>query len=139
MVDDAIVVIENTHRMLHEHPNLSTPKAAKFAAGEVFVPVLAGTLTTVAPFVPLLFWPGIVGSFMYYLPVTLDYHADVVAGRGLHHEPGVCRELHAARRAFQADEHSRPSSPAASCIAMGVLAADCRYRLRGAARPSWAT
>jgi multidrug efflux pump len=71
VVDDAIVVIENTHRLLHEHPNLSTPKAAKFAAGEVFVPVLAGTLTTVAPFVPLMFWPGIVGSFMYYLPVTL--------------------------------------------------------------------
>ncbi|PJJ48667.1 efflux RND transporter permease subunit [Hymenobacter chitinivorans] len=71
VVDDAIVVIENTHRLLHEHPDLSTPNAAKFAAGEVFVPVLAGTLTTVAPFVPLLFWPGIVGSFMYYLPVTL--------------------------------------------------------------------
>jgi len=71
VVDDAIVVIENTHRLLHEHPKLSTPKAAKFAAGEVFVPVLAGTLTTVAPFVPLLFWPGIVGSFMFYLPVTL--------------------------------------------------------------------
>ena len=71
VVDDAIVVIENTHRLLHEHPNLSTPQAAKFAAGEVFIPVLAGTLTTVAPFVPLLFWPGIVGSFMYYLPVTL--------------------------------------------------------------------
>ncbi|MGI4869763.1 MAG: efflux RND transporter permease subunit [Janthinobacterium lividum] len=71
VVDDAIVVIENTHRLLHEHPDLSTPKAAKFAAGEVFVPVLAGTLTTVAPFVPLMFWPGIVGSFMFYLPVTL--------------------------------------------------------------------
>ncbi|MBD2770357.1 efflux RND transporter permease subunit [Hymenobacter sp. BT664] len=71
VVDDAIVVIENTHRILHEHPQLTTAKAAKFAAGEVFVPVLAGTLTTVAPFVPLLFWPGIVGSFMYYLPVTL--------------------------------------------------------------------
>jgi multidrug efflux pump subunit AcrB len=71
VVDDAIVVIENTHRLLHEHPKLTTPKAAKFAAGEVFVPVLAGTLTTVAPFVPLLFWPGIVGSFMFYLPVTL--------------------------------------------------------------------
>ena len=71
VVDDAIVVIENTHRLLHEHPELTTAKAAKYAAGEVFVPVLAGTLTTVAPFVPLLFWPGIVGSFMFYLPVTL--------------------------------------------------------------------
>ena len=35
------------------------------------MPVLAGTLTTVAPFIPLMFWPGIVGKFMYYLPVTL--------------------------------------------------------------------
>jgi multidrug efflux pump len=71
VVDDAIVVIENTHRLLHEHPSLTTAKAAKYAAGEVFIPVLAGTLTTVAPFVPLMFWPGIVGSFMFYLPVTL--------------------------------------------------------------------
>jgi multidrug efflux pump len=71
VVDDAIVVIENTHRILHEHPQYSTPKAAKFAAGEVFIPVLAGTLTTIAPFVPLAFWPGIIGKFMYYLPITL--------------------------------------------------------------------
>ncbi len=71
VVDDAIVVIENTHRLLHEHPELTTAQAAKYAAGEVFIPVLAGTLTTVAPFVPLMFWPGIVGSFMFYLPVTL--------------------------------------------------------------------
>jgi multidrug efflux pump len=71
VVDDAIVVIENTHRLLHEHPNLTTGQAAKYAAGEVFIPVLAGTLTTVAPFVPLMFWPGIVGSFMFYLPVTV--------------------------------------------------------------------
>jgi multidrug efflux pump subunit AcrB len=41
------------------------------AAGEVFMPVLAGTLTTVAPFMPLAFWDGIVGKFMYFLPVTL--------------------------------------------------------------------
>jgi multidrug efflux pump len=71
VVDDAIVVIENTHRLLHDHPHLTTTQAAKLAAGEVFIPVLAGTLTTVAPFVPLMFWPGIVGSFMFYLPVTL--------------------------------------------------------------------
>lgn len=70
VVDDAIVVIENTHRIHHQqHWNIF--KSAKAAAGEVFVPVLAGTLTTVAPFVPLLFWPGIVGEFMYFLPVTL--------------------------------------------------------------------
>ncbi|HRH33420.1 MAG TPA: efflux RND transporter permease subunit [Catalimonadaceae bacterium] len=71
VVDDAIVVIENTHRILHQNKNLTVLQAAKMAAGEVFLPVLAGTLTSVAPFFPLLFWPGIVGEFMKYLPVTL--------------------------------------------------------------------
>ena len=71
VVDDAIVVIENTHRILHDHEELTITQAAKMAAGEVFLPVLSGTLTNVAPFFPLLFWPGIVGEFMKYLPVTL--------------------------------------------------------------------
>ncbi len=70
VVDDAIVVIENTHRIFNQS-NVGIVKAAKLAAGEVFVPVLAGTLTTVAPFLPLAFWPGIVGKFMFYLPITL--------------------------------------------------------------------
>ncbi|HSN49634.1 MAG TPA: efflux RND transporter permease subunit, partial [Bacteroidales bacterium] len=69
IVDDAIVVIENTHRTHREDPNIVT--AAKHAAGEVFLPILSGTLTTLAPFFPLAFWPGIVGKFMHYLPVTL--------------------------------------------------------------------
>ncbi|AKD02620.1 efflux RND transporter permease subunit [Pontibacter korlensis] len=70
VVDDAIVVIENTHR-IYQTTNLNIVKSAKAAAGEVFVPVLAGTLTTVAPFLPLAFWPGIVGKFMFFLPITL--------------------------------------------------------------------
>jgi multidrug efflux pump subunit AcrB len=71
VVDDAIVVIENTHRLFHNHPEWGITKSAKMAAGEVFVPVLSGTLTTIAPFFPLLFWPGLIGEFMKYLPVTL--------------------------------------------------------------------
>src|SRR4028119_2517434 len=43
------------------------------AAGEVFIPVLAGTITTLAPFLPLLFWPGIIGKFMIYLPTMLIF------------------------------------------------------------------
>src|SRR5688572_773380 len=70
VVDDAIVVIENTHRIHHQF-HWPIVKSAKAAAGEVFVPVLAGTLTTVAPFIPLAFWPGIIGKFMFYLPITL--------------------------------------------------------------------
>ncbi|MFN3940079.1 MAG: efflux RND transporter permease subunit, partial [Chitinophagales bacterium] len=70
VVDDAIVVIENTHRIF-ANGKVPIRIAAKRAAGEVFVPVLAGTLTTLAPFFPLLFWPGIIGSFMRFLPITL--------------------------------------------------------------------
>ena len=70
VVDDAIVVIENTHRIFN-NGKVPIVKAAKMAAGEVFLPVLSGTLTTLAPFVPLLFWPGVIGKFMFFLPVTL--------------------------------------------------------------------
>ena len=70
VVDDAIVVIENTHRIFN-NGKVPIVKAAKMAAGEVFMPVLSGTLTTLAPFVPLLFWPGVIGKFMFFLPVTL--------------------------------------------------------------------
>lgn len=70
VVDDAIVVVENTHRIF-DNGKVPIVKAAKTATGEVFLPVLSGTLTTLAPFFPLLFWPGIIGEFMYFLPVTL--------------------------------------------------------------------
>ncbi|HCC28650.1 MAG TPA: copper transporter [Marinilabiliales bacterium] len=70
VVDDAIVVIENTHR-IYMKGGMDIVTAAKFAAGEVFVPILAGTLTTLAPFFPLAFWPGVVGSFMKFIPITI--------------------------------------------------------------------
>ncbi len=70
LVDDAIVVIENTYR--HQQEYGETPiQAAKAAAGEVFVPVLTSTVTTLCAFLPLMFWPGIVGDFMKYFPITL--------------------------------------------------------------------
>ncbi len=70
VVDDAIVVIENTHR-IHKKTKMDITSSAKSAAGEVFLPILSGTLTTLAPFFPLAFWPGVVGSFMVFIPVTL--------------------------------------------------------------------
>lgn len=70
IVDDAIVVIENTHR-IYNNGRVKIQRAAKEAAGEVFIPVLAGTLTTLAPFFPLLLWKGIIGKFMIYLPTML--------------------------------------------------------------------
>ncbi|MFN7313864.1 MAG: efflux RND transporter permease subunit [Bacteroidota bacterium] len=70
VVDDAIVVIENTHRIFG-NGKMPIKKAAKLAAGEVFLPVLSGTMTTLAPFIPLAFWQGVIGKFMFFLPVTL--------------------------------------------------------------------
>ncbi len=70
VVDDAIVVIENTHRIFN-NGKVNIVKAAKMATGEVFLPVLSGTLTTLAPFIPLAFWKGIIGKFMFFLPITL--------------------------------------------------------------------
>ncbi|MBM3448331.1 MAG: efflux RND transporter permease subunit [Bacteroidetes bacterium] len=70
VVDDAIVVIENTHR-IYDNGKVPIKIAAKKAAGEIFLPVLSGTATTLAPFVPLAFWGGVIGKFMMYLPITL--------------------------------------------------------------------
>ena len=70
VVDDAIVVIENTHRVF-DNGKVPIRKAAKIAAGEVFLPVFSGTMVVLAPFVPLAFWPGTIGEFMVYLPITL--------------------------------------------------------------------
>ena len=70
VVDDAIVVIENTHR-IYDNGKVPIKEAAKRAAGEIFLPVLSGTATTLAPFIPLAFWGGVIGKFMRFLPVTL--------------------------------------------------------------------
>lgn len=70
VVDDAIVVIENSHRIFHEE-KIPAKEAVQKATSEVFLPVLTGTITTLLPFVPLAFWKGVVGSFMFYLPITL--------------------------------------------------------------------
>lgn len=70
VVDNAIVVIENTHRIFNEE-KLPIIQAAKKAAGEVIAPVFAGTLTTIAPFLPLAFWEGMIGEFMFFMPITI--------------------------------------------------------------------
>jgi multidrug efflux pump len=69
LVDNAIVVVENIYRHLEQgHDNF---EAARRATGEVAMPIIVSTMTTLGAFLPLLFWPGIVGEFMGYLPLTL--------------------------------------------------------------------
>jgi multidrug efflux pump len=69
LVDNAIVVVENIYRHMEE--GLDRMTAAVRATGEVAMPVIASTVTTLGAFLPLLFWPGIVGEFMGFLPKTL--------------------------------------------------------------------
>jgi len=71
VVDNSIVVFENIYRHYMFTPNLPIAPAAKLATAEVAGPVFAGTLTTMAPFLPLAFWPGIIGKFMLFIPVTI--------------------------------------------------------------------
>lgn len=69
LVDNAIVVVENIHRFVSQ--GYKKWDAARQAVGEIAVPIIASTATTLAAFFPLVFWDSIVGEFMKYLPVTL--------------------------------------------------------------------
>lgn len=69
LVDNAIVIVENIFRFREE--GHSRFDAAKLATAEVAGPVIASTATTIGAFAPMLFWPGIMGEFMSYLPLTL--------------------------------------------------------------------
>ncbi len=77
LVDNGIVVVENVYRLMSE--GMSRTEAAKKGIGEIAFPIIISTLTTVAAFVPLAFWPGIFGQFMKYFPITLS----VVLGSSL--------------------------------------------------------
>ena len=69
LVDNGIVIVENIFRYRQE--GYDAESASKFGAGEVAVPIIASTATTLGAFLPLAFWPGLFGSFMKYLPITL--------------------------------------------------------------------
>lgn len=78
LVDNGIVVVENVYRLMDEE-GLSRKEAAKKGIGEIAFPIIISTATTVAAFIPLGLWPGIMGEFMILLPITLS----VVLGSSL--------------------------------------------------------
>ncbi len=69
LVDNGIVIVENILKFRERGYDLFY--AVKYGVGEVAVPIITSTATTVAAFLPLGFWPGIIGEFMFYLPITL--------------------------------------------------------------------
>ena len=69
LVDNGIVVVENVYRLMSE--GMSRKQAAIYGVGEIAMPIIASTATTLAAFLPLAIWPGIMGEFMKFLPITL--------------------------------------------------------------------
>ena len=78
LVDNGIVVVENVYRLMDEE-GMTRIEAAKKGIGEIAFPIIISTATTVAAFIPLGMWPGVMGQFMIYFPVTLS----VVLGSSL--------------------------------------------------------
>ncbi len=78
LVDNGIVVVENVYRLMDKE-GMSRIEAAKKGIGEIAFPIIISTATTVAAFIPLGMWPGVMGEFMIYFPVTLS----VVLGSSL--------------------------------------------------------
>jgi multidrug efflux pump len=69
LVDNGIVIVENVYRFMSS--GYKATEAAKLGAAEVAMPIITSTATTLAAFVPLALWPGLIGEFMKYLPYTL--------------------------------------------------------------------
>lgn len=78
LVDNGIVVVENAYRLMDEE-GMSRVDAAKKGIGEIAFPIIVSTATTIAAFIPLGLWPGVMGQFMIYFPITLS----VVLGSSL--------------------------------------------------------
>ena len=78
LVDNGIVVVENVYRLMDEE-GMTRIAAAKKGISEIAFPIIISTATTVAAFIPLGLWPGLMGQFMIYFPITLS----VVLGSSL--------------------------------------------------------
>jgi multidrug efflux pump len=114
LVDNAIVVVENIYRYLEE--GYDNFEAAKKGTGEVAVPIITGTFTTIAAFAPMVFWPGITGEFMSYLPKTLIITLGSSLFVGLVINPVICA-------LFMNVEHEENKKPGLSRTGKIVISA----------------
>ncbi|MEW5807275.1 MAG: efflux RND transporter permease subunit [Acidobacteriota bacterium] len=91
LVDNAIVIVENIYR--HREEGEKEREAALNGTSEVAVPVISSTVTTLVAFAPMYFWPGIVGDFMSYLPVTLIISLTASLFVALVMNPVICANM----------------------------------------------
>ena len=93
VVDDAIVVVENVERVLHEHPELSPAEATKKAMAEITGPIIAITLVLLSVFVPTAFIPGITGQLYQQFAVAVSVAMVISAVNALSLSPALCSIL----------------------------------------------
>jgi len=108
LVDNSIVVVENIYRYLSQ--GSSRFEAAVQGTAEVAWPVIASTATTVAAFAPLLFWPGVMGGFMGYLPRTVIITLMSSLFVALAVNPLMCVVLLEVNEKHQVDEDTEPTT-----------------------------
>jgi hydrophobe/amphiphile efflux-1 (HAE1) family protein len=102
VVDDAIIVVENSERVMEENPELSPSDATKKAMGEITAPIIATTLVLLAVFVPMAFIPGISGELFRQFAVTVGVSMVLSSINALTLSPALCgillRRHHGPRR-----------------------------------------
>ena len=91
LVDNAIVIVENIYRHMQEGEDRIT--AAREGTAEVSWPVITSTITTICAFLPMLFWPGITGEFMGYLPKTVIITLSASLFVAMVINPALCSRL----------------------------------------------
>ena len=105
LVDNAIVIVENIYRHIYEgHSGIT---AAKIAVAEVGWPVISSTATTLCAFFPMTFWPGIMGEFMKYLPLTLIITLTASLFVALVINPTVCAHFMTLNKQKTSDQEAR--------------------------------
>lgn len=93
VVDDAIVVVENVERILHDEPHLTTAEATKKAMAEITAPIIAITLVLLSVFVPTAFIPGITGQLYQQFAVAVSVSMVISAINALSLSPALCALL----------------------------------------------
>jgi multidrug efflux pump subunit AcrB len=117
LVDNGIVIVENIYRF--RTLGYSSKEASMLGSGEVAMPIIASTATTLAAFLPLALWPGLIGEFMKYLPLTLI----VVLGSSLFVALVVNPALASRYMKLEADVVNRPkwTKIGAGLTAVGLI------------------
>lgn len=106
LVDNGIVIVENMYR--YYQMGMPRVEACKKGAAEVAWPLISSTLTTVAAFSPMFFWPGIWGEFMQYLPQTLTFSLVGSLFVGLIVNPALAGRFMRRGKVRPAGEQARP-------------------------------